>query len=390
MKPRRFPCAYFLGSGLFFLLFLIAPLAYSQQICDPANPNNGACQQNGFPACYECALVGQVPQCVTDASFCDDNNACTEDICTPGATPVIPPDFPNGCINLPLALTGDPDLPIECYVCEPTENGVDVDNGICERAVPEDCSDSPEDCLVPGSTCVYPNNPTPVPVCDQLGPTNPGPIIYGGCEDGDRCTQNLCNFDTAVTPNGFFCTNPELGCNPNADGCCPDGCVGPGVGGVCPPSTTVTPCDPDCCPNQDCGDGMVEPAETCDDAADAGFSGVAPDGSSVTDAECRDSGAANECTYCGDGILDSPSEECDGALLGQCQTCTANCTCGLIVTPALCIFGSSPIKGEGGPAPACDCSLNPNAEPPSAYGWLWLAMLAAVSGVGLILKRRVR
>lgn len=64
------------------------------------------------------------------------------------------------------------------------------------------------------------------------------------CEDGVACTEDLTE-GAAATCN-VQCTNtPITACQP--DGCCPPGCSGQ--------------TDPDCTV---CGDGMVEPGETCD------------------------------------------------------------------------------------------------------------------------------
>ncbi len=385
MKLLLAPLRFLINPKVFLtaILLLIGSNAYAQG-CDQTNPNNGLCQQFGFPACYECSPVGTPNDCIPDNTFCDDGNACTLDECVQGFQP-IPGNPPiNGCSNTSLALAGDPNLPIECYVCEPTENGVVVDNGVCDRAVGEDCASDPDECLVPGETCVFPNSVPPVPVCDNAVP-DATPLPWGACEDGDRCTEDLCGFSTPL--DDFFCTNPDKGCLPDADGCCPQGCVGPISPATCRQVTgaPIPGCDPDCWPPQDCGDGLVEPPETCDDNANVGDSGVAPDGSAVPDSACRDPGTQNECTYCGDGILDSPSEQCDGTDLGQCTTCSGNCTCGLIPQAGLCIFGGG--FGSGQNAPLCgQCSLNKNAVEAPGTGALGMTALAIMLA-GLMFRR---
>lgn len=335
--------------------------------CPVGNCTTNAQCQDFCGGCFECDLG----TCVPNDLLCDDGNACTNDICEfDSSVPLL------GCVNEPLALdpTLPDDLPIACYVCEPTENGVDVDNGVCDRTAGEDCTDS-VDCEVPGETCIFPNSPTSTICTGTSGPTGP----LADCADGDVCTEDLC-----VDTGGLLeCQNPERSCESFVfDGCCPSGCVGPTDPGQCPASTVGTNCDPDCWPPQVCGDGFVQPPETCDDAADQGDAGVSPSGGAVSNADCRDPGTTAECTYCGDNLIQTAAgEECDGTDTGICGAgnCdTANCIC---IVEELFVQGSGP--PFGGP-----CSLNRHASNDPLKGILATLSLGLALGMLMVWRKR--
>ncbi len=351
------------------------------------------------PECFVCVNPGPNGTCQPDNTFCENlsGNECVEAIClNPPPNPI---NNPTGCEYTAVAIDGGAtDLADICYYCAPPKiTTIDTcGNGVCDEGDQENCSNCPEDCLIPGYDLTCPR-PLPVQVneCVPAGITFGGPPFQEECEDGDLCTNEICNPQVIgeCIADGFKDCNQVF-----SDLCCPSGCQGPPIAfltgtdpcrdalaaGAITQAEFVT-CDLDCWPLQACGDGFVQgPAETCDDLP-TGSAGI-----NVSQAQCRDPGTPNECTYCGDGFIDSPTEECDGAALGQCQTCTATCVCGLIPPPPvvnLCIFGSSPISSGGGLAPACDCSLNPNAPVDSSRGIALMAML--VFGIGaLVWKRR--
>ncbi len=373
--------------------------AWSGTQCTFNDPNDD-CQDNGFPPCYQCNANNF---CEPTDSLCDDGNPCTIDDCSDDPT--------IGCVYQTPVATGDTTLPAECYICEPTENGIDINNGVCDSGAGEDCQSDPDDCLIIGFTCDpdSPNPPLPAPggfvdsitpPTDQITNCEIGITIVldttlsfetVACEDADRCTDNICSFVVTTPPQAFtpgqqgVCSNPPIGCERVSDGCCPAGCVGPGFGVDCPGSVQpVLDCDPDCWPVQSCGDSLVEAPETCDDLP-SGNAGIDPSGQPVPNSACRDPGTQNECTYCGDGILDSPSEQCDGTDLGQCTTCSGNCTCGIIPPAGICIFGSG--FGSGENAPVCgQCSLNKNAVEAPGTGALGVIALAILL-TGLMFRR---
>ncbi len=370
----------------------------AQLLCDPAAAPGapGSCGDTEiFPLCYICVNGGN--ECVPDDTFCDDGNPCTLDNCIDQAD-LNPNPFENninGCIS--ETLIPDPNLPIECYVCEPTENNIPsnlINNGICDRADGEDCTNSP-DCQTPGETCIFPNS-VPDPnnvglgeVCEAGLPGIPGNIYeLWVCGDGDVCTLDLCNA-TGLS----ICENPERGCNLNPDGCCPVDCVGPDdLSAGCQPTVDPNNCDPDCWRPQQCGDGEVQPPETCDDNANLDLAGIKPNGSSVTDAECRDQGTQFECTYCGDNIVQSPLEQCELNDTTACggAGCGSNCLC----QADICLEGSGDLLGGEGNAAAplpefCDtCSLNKKKHPQGLKDYLGFAGIIFVLGIGWGLRRR--
>jgi len=164
------------------------------------------------------------------------------------------------------------------------------------------------------------------------------------CDDGNAVNTDCCT-DTCALPrcgDGFVSTCPgsiEPCDDGNADDtdCCTNLCAPPRCGdgfvSTCPDS--IEPCDDgnaddtdDCrnnCTLPDCADGIVNRTEeTCDGSAErTGVDCTLP---------CRDANDPDECTCCGDNLLQG-SEQCDngvfeaGAPLGR--MCRADCTyCG--------------------------------------------------------------
>lgn len=360
---------FFLG-----MHFYHAPPAQAQPSVTCTGGTDDECHNAGLPLCWECVNF----VCVPSQIFCDDGNPCTSEECDPN--PQFPPpinQFLPGCIITPLFPTGDGSLPPECFVCEPTENNVTINNGVCDSGAGENCNNSPVDCL-DAPDCVFPNSPIPNPVCD-ISPNDP-PIEWGPCFDGDLCTDNLCSFD--IPSDDFICTNPAKTCNSTSDACCPAGCVGPPLGDTCPVAV-ATNCDPDCWPPQECGDEVVQPPETCDDSVPGPDAGVRPNGQAVDDATCRDQGAVAECTYCGDNIIQTAAgEQCDGTQVSACGeggTCNTDCTCAEQPPTGVCLTGSGNIW-DTVRADCADCQLNKNALPGG-----FLKDYAAYLGLGLIL-----
>lgn len=120
----------------------------------------------------------------------------------------------------------------------------------------------------------------------------------------------------------------------------------PVVTGVFPPEDFPTEFYPNHCPNSSCfygylyyigstecpvfptcGDGLCNEGETCD-----GSSKCISTGSLVGLNECRAPGSSLECTYCGDGIVQS-EEECDDGNMINDDLCDNNCT---VIVPPKC------------------------------------------------------
>ena len=390
MKRKLFANKYIKVSLLLFSLFILGALnsgLAQAQFCGPTGGcfTDDDCRNDLFapcPACFRCEITPVAAGvCVPEAANCDDGNACTVDTCE-----FDPVNNVAGCVYQSLVVVPDPpgppdDLPIECYICEPTANQVNVDNGICDEAAGENCSNS-TDCQEAGVPCGPPPPPDPG-ACD-------GPSDSVICADGDRCTEDRCEFQ-ANTP---VCVNDPRTCEADADGCCPAGCNGPDPANptLCRDAAgaPIPNCDADCWYPQSCGDGQVQPPETCDDTANAGNAGVSPLGATVSDEQCRDPGALAECTYCGDGIIQTNAgEQCefnDTSACGVGGGCDPNtCQC----VSDLCVTGSGQFwdtirTGCG------NCSLNPQA---TSQGW-WVDyraffFLLALLGTAWMVRRRV-
>ena len=159
----------------------LPPVCFTQGPCDPVT---------GCPP--------PVSDCVTNPTLCDDNNVCTRDICdesAPGCCryedlpcPVPPVCFTQGPCD---PVTGCPPLVSDC-VSNPT---LCEDNNACTRDI---CDESaPGCCRHEDILCPLP------PVCFTQGPCNPAtgcPAPVSDCvtnptlcDDGDPCTTDICN-----------------------------------------------------------------------------------------------------------------------------------------------------------------------------------------------------
>lgn len=151
------------------------------------------------------------------------------------------------------------------------------------------------------------------------------------CDDGGESAT--CDADCSTARCGDAMVNQVAGeaCDGDARGSCPGLCA---AGCRCAPPA--------------CGDGIVQPPETCDDGP--GNSDSVPDacrrdcrrpvcGDGVADLgeACDDAGESAacdaDCTHarCGDAVTnEAAGEECDGASGGPCEgTCDADCACSI-------------------------------------------------------------
>jgi cysteine-rich repeat protein len=240
---------------------------------------------------------------------CDDGQACTADVMSGSActttcihTAITTPADGDGCCPSGANANTDNDCPAECG------------NGIVE----------------PGEAC-----DTGIVAGPGACPTN--------CDDHQACTT-----DTLMNPNTCqaTCTHTNITMPINNDGCCPPGANSGN--------------DNDCLPG--CGNGVVDPGETCDTAITTG-PGKCP-------------------TSCNDGIA------CTSDVLSNPGTCTAACVFTPITMPinndGCCPPGANanddndcmPVCGNGivEPGEQCDdgnridndacnnmCKLNPSA-----------------------------
>ncbi len=283
----------------------------------------------GAPAsCDGCSVVCQIEQC-------DDGRACTTDDCDPAI----------GCGHLPLP-NGTPCD--DATVCNGTERCTD---GFCRAGPPPDCDD--------GNGCT-------ADACDALAGCTHAPAVGAPCDDGDACTVGdactaaaVCGGAPRVCSDGEPCTadgcDPATGCvfTPRT-GACDDGrfctvddaCVaGTCVGGPPRACADADPCTVDTCNETTdacehtpgagcCGNGTIDPGETCDDG-----NRIDGDGCSAT---CRDAA-------CGDGVVDElRGEQCDDGGTAPGDGCSAACF--LEPPPA-----AELIAGKGSARP--DCAL---------------------------------
>ncbi len=203
--------------------------------------------------------------------------------------------------------TCDGDCPVSCDDGDPcTVDTITGDASSCDVRCTHDpivdCLDG-DGCCAPGchglsdSDCVAicGNGVTESPeTCDGDCPAD--------CDDLDACTVDLASGG-AATCDVVCAHDPVVACQ-DGDGCCPGGGLG-----ACHALN-----DDDCLPV--CGNGVVEPPETCDDG-----NAVAGDGCGPT------------CLFeiCGNGYVDV-GEICDDGNTIDGDGCSANClsdeTCG--------------------------------------------------------------
>ncbi len=316
--------------------------------CDPAS----GCQHspqvgnscNDHDACTindVCVAVGDSAECqgqaVDPATYCDDNNECTNDYCDSSLgckhsnkQDGYPCDDENAC-------TGTPGNPDHCS------------NGTCQPGAPVVCNDDnicTDDSCNPSTGCVF----TPVAgrSCDDGDPCSlndtcdsDGVCVAGtdtrDCEDGNPCTTNWCDAsDPRAANNG--CVTENL---PNGTSCDRDG-------DIC----TIDECWSVQCifvENRNCDDGNECTENWCDqDDSRADEYGCVLENSPTTK-PCTEDG--NQCTYdlcdgsghcghpykptsesCDDEQFCTVSDHCDGAggcVGGENRDCTGQCLTGV-------------------------------------------------------------
>lgn len=254
----QFQCAIDNGAGPNF-----DPAATPNPACPLGDPTQPGC----WTTCEEILNINgnpgfcETPSCSPNDSFCDgisggrpgDSNECRAGVCLPFSTP--DPENPSGC-----DYTLTPDASLDCRNCIPEGLATleNCGNGICEPDEGEGCETCSIDCRTPGydGTClVIPDDQAQLDaICvDPPAIIFPGPPYPNGgqfpgqvCEDGNLCTTNVCN--TSGT-----CDVTELGCEPDADFCCPAGCAAP-TGSSCREVTgaPIPGCDPDCYVPEQC------------------------------------------------------------------------------------------------------------------------------------------
>jgi cysteine-rich repeat protein len=361
-------------------------LCQSDQGCTAAN-NTGPCDDGNVctlgDTCSGGACVG------AGALSCDDQNACTDDIC----------DSIDGCLHI---LTqgdcddGDPctmeDSCIgtqcqgqekECSDLNPCTNDV-CELGIClHPANTADCNDGNpcttiDYCL--NGWCIGTDpldcgdgNPCTNDSCDHTSGCQNTPN-FDLCDDGDPCTAqsqcqskvcvgvafmqcedgNVCTDDECVTGVGCVTTNntqlcdDQKACTSNDQ--CEDGvCTGEQSGNLC---TDGNPCTTDTCTDaggcayelntQPCDDGNpCTENDACSVGQCEGVQKVCEADEPCVDAYCAENGVCVdeiEGSCCGNGEID-PGETCDDGNQNDGDGCPANCLQGS------CPAGSASLHG---------------------------------------------
>lgn len=171
--------------------------------------------------------------------------------------------------------------------------------------------------------------------CAQAGNSDKGDSCEAKseCPATSQCEESTCSAGRCVTSpkaQGVMCTD---GICSGTGQCVAASCINGTLdgdesdvdcGGTCMPCAPGLSCagDSDCvsglcqnnsCSSPGCGDGIVQPPETCDDGNTTNEDGC-PDGVGGT---CQPSS-------CGDGFVDAGHEDCDDGM--ESSACNADCT----------------------------------------------------------------
>lgn len=225
----------------------------------------------------------------------------------------------------------DTSLDANCTLCEeqpPPAPFNNCGNGICEPSLGEDCASCDTDCLLPGfEDCPLTSGPVIAAACI---PPNLVAITFDGppynIQQSEECED------------GDLCTNNACnteGQEPTCDAT-PKSCIGDLADFCCPAGCEPPPDGPGSCPD------LL---------------------GSNCDADCY---VPQEC------LVPSPSPSPPPPITG------------------LCLSGSSLISGDGNAAPACDCSLNPDAPMAPGKTSVMGLMALVVAAFVISLRRKAR
>ena len=305
----------------------------------------------------------QAGHCAVDPVVCNDNNACTDDICDPE----------QGC----LFTVGECNDGFSCTIDTCTPQGGCTHTPVNSECTAEGCkvgtcvADEGNPSVDPATGCVFtatnPDNTPCNPDSDQCTDdkclagqcTHPFSTLGKPCAaDGNPCTDDVCDGagtcgvnNTAPCTDGDACTDPDqcsggtcmpggpLDCNDN--NICTDEICNSGAG--CVYTNNSNPCSDGnaCTVGDQCGGGacVPGPAPNCNDNnvctddscnASGGCENInntnpCDDGDQCTIADqCTGGVCAGNPLTCGDGIVQAGcGEECDDA--GPGPNCTTQC-----------------------------------------------------------------
>jgi len=315
------------------------------ETCDPISSCPTDCI-DGDP-CTDDTMTGSPDNCNaacphTEINLCDESggDGCCPDACTPFTDIDCPAVCDNGVLEPGETCddgTATP-CPTDCIDGDPcTDDTMNGDPSTCDVECPHTAITS---CTMGDPDLCCPAGCTPIDD-DDCGLCGNGQLDTGetcddtssnlcptDCFDDDPCTDDTMT-GSAATCDAQCPNDPITGCT-NDDGCCPAGCVYSN--------------DNDC----DCGNGVIDSGETCDDGPDSPTpcptdcddEDTCTDDTTIgspetCDIECTntpitlctnaDGCCPTGCTRLDDGDYDCPCISKDGYCTADGQCCSNNC-----------------------------------------------------------------
>ncbi len=356
--------------------------------------NGNFCTTNDFCVAGECTAG--------EALNCNDNNACTNDICNPV----------KGCLH---TNSSQP-----CDDLDPCTEQDSCSGGFCLGTVPKNCNDNnpcTDDICVPLAGCSYNNNSNPCSdgnactVADKCvgGSCNPGNTL--DCDDGNVCTNDSCSPAEGCqhAPNKSPCDDNNS-CT-SQDQCAAGKCIGSAdvdcdddnpctkdlclANGGCQHENVVAPCSDGnpCTAGDICANGECQPGDSvdCDDGnvctADSCSQSNGLCLHSPTPGDCDDNNPCTTKDACGGGkCVGTTPPDCNDQNVCTTDYCDPASGCVHLLNSApcdddnLCTTKDQCNLGEcaGGPALSCTdgnpctddgcnaatgCTFTPNTTP---------------------------
>jgi len=308
------------------------------------SPSNCSAQCSSSPVTACAGGDGCCPAGCDDATDTDCSDSCGNGVVDPGETCDPPASCPASCDDADPcttdSLTGSAaTCSARCTHAPVTAcaGGDGCCPAGCDDAADADCSDACGNGVVdPGETC------------------DPPATCPATCDDGNVCTADTL-AGSATTCTAACSAAPITACA-GGDGCCPASCDSTGDG--------------DCLPGG-CGNGVVDPGETCDPPASCPTS--CNDGNVCTTDTLNGSAAA--CTAACQATPITACSGGDGCCPSGCSPATdADCTGG--VSTELCGAGRVMVNGAcADHAPSArgqpEVCAQHNSMYPETATWVW-------------------